>query len=207
MIKPSERGFTMIEMLIVLALVAVAMAIVVPSMSSLTGANLRSASREVNGAINESFSAASLSGKIHRLAVDLDKAQFRIEIQSSAAPSKETTNTRKFDEKHEGQDEIADQVRQVVGDRVFEPISDDLGTWTKLTSGIDFISFWMEPMRQKMTKGIGYLYFYPDGYTHLALIALGEKRSSGNTLTLRVQSLTGEVSVEEGDSDIPTGSK
>src|SRR5919197_943677 len=67
------HGFTLVELMIVLAVVAVLSAAVVPTVKSVTGANARAAAGELAGAARYLFDTAALRHETCRLVLDLDE--------------------------------------------------------------------------------------------------------------------------------------
>jgi len=73
------RGFTLIEMGVVLALLALAAAIAIPGANALTGAQLRSDTTRAAGMMREAYARAAITGKVHRVVFDLDGHGFWME--------------------------------------------------------------------------------------------------------------------------------
>lgn len=75
-----QRGFTLIEIIVVLAIVALASTLSVSGLRSLRRADLRSASAHLAGAIRYLFDRASTTGKIHRLVLDFNDGKYWAEV-------------------------------------------------------------------------------------------------------------------------------
>lgn len=76
---PYASGFTLIELGIVIGLLGIIMAIAIPSVNALTGAELRSNTAQIAGTIREGYARAAITGKTHRLVFDLDSGLFWLE--------------------------------------------------------------------------------------------------------------------------------
>jgi len=74
-----SRGFTLIEMGVVLGLLALALAIAVPSVNALTGARLRTSATMASGMMREAYARAAITGKVHRMVLDIDEGAFWLE--------------------------------------------------------------------------------------------------------------------------------
>ena len=66
-----ERGFTLIEVIVVLAIIGLIMGLGVRGMRSLAKSDLRESSAHLSGAMRYLFDRASTTGKIHRLVIDM----------------------------------------------------------------------------------------------------------------------------------------
>jgi len=77
-------GFTLIEMGVVLALLALVAAVAIPSVNALTGAKLRSTTAMVVGLTREAYARAAITGKVHRIVFDIDKGLFWLERTEEA---------------------------------------------------------------------------------------------------------------------------
>lgn len=75
----SGRGYTLIEIGVVIGLLAVLMAIVIPSVGALTGAQLRTSSNMMTGLVREAYARAAITGKPHRIVFDIDQGAFWLE--------------------------------------------------------------------------------------------------------------------------------
>ncbi len=77
--RPARAGFTLIELLAVLLVVGIILGLVLPRVSSVTRANLRSSVRLLSGTIRLTYNLAVLNKKNFRLAIDLDQQRYQIE--------------------------------------------------------------------------------------------------------------------------------
>src|SRR5678815_4476055 len=75
-----ERGFTLIEVMVVLAIIGLIMGLGVRGMRSLAKSDLRESSAHLSGAMRYLFDRASTTGKIHRLVIDMETNQYWAEV-------------------------------------------------------------------------------------------------------------------------------
>ena len=62
------------------------------------------------------------------------------------------------------------------------------------------VSVWTSHQRAKITDGLAYLYFFPQGYTERAQVTV---RQGNNVWTLLVSPLTGKTSIVDGEPEVP----
>ncbi len=79
----SLRGLTLIEVVVVLALVGVLLLAAVPSMRAVTGVDLKSASRELAASMRYVYDEASVRNVVMRVAYDLDNRTWWVEAADS----------------------------------------------------------------------------------------------------------------------------
>lgn len=68
-----ERGFTLIEAVIMVGVIAAVSAIAVPTIGNVSRADLRRASTQVSGNVRAAYDMAALSGQTYRLSFELSK--------------------------------------------------------------------------------------------------------------------------------------
>jgi len=77
--RPGARGFTLLEMMAVVAILALLFGLALPNLGVLGGANLRSQARELAGAIELARQRAVVTGTPHRVLLALEEGAFRVE--------------------------------------------------------------------------------------------------------------------------------
>jgi general secretion pathway protein H len=213
--RSAQRGLTLIEILIVAALVAIVTSAVVAGSMQLPSARLKRSATMIASAIKVGYTRATATSKSLRLVMDLD--QQKVWLEESDAPMlvqvKDTTGTG-------GADPVTDAERAaiVATDRVLKgPIvprpvfhavnaagfgdSDESRGRRGLQRGITFRSVQSAHDDTPRTTGRAYLYFWPGGLTERTSIQLriGDSIEEGRTLTLVVKSpLTGKVAIKGG---------
>jgi general secretion pathway protein H len=78
--RPRERGFTLIEIIIVLAIVGLIMSLGVSGLRSIARSDLRADATHLSGAMRFLFDRASTTGKTHRLVLDLEGGRYWAEV-------------------------------------------------------------------------------------------------------------------------------
>lgn len=197
-------GFTLIEILIVIALIGVLISISVPTLQSLGTSKLRADMVHVQGILREAFVLASLSGQNHRVVFDLNNQQYWVEVGAEQALVQQ--RQQKAKEKPKGgilgflngpedvQRQEKDELSLVYDE--FKPVSGRLGEKRKLSKGVEFFAVWTEHLKEKAKEGEVPIYFFSDGYAEKAYVTLGESNQSGQIRVLVLEPLTGETHME-----------
>ncbi len=201
--KKCYRGFTVLEILIGLLLVALLLAIAIPTFRSLTRVQLKETANQMLGLIRDTYSKATLSNKAHRIVFDMDASQYWVEVSNDQVRISEED-----DDSEEGgrlgifQNDDKDKDKKYATPPAFTPDEGDFGTKQKLPKGIRFWGFWADYMKERTRSGEAALYFFPDGYTQAAQITLSDDEAGEHVLTLVVEPLTGEVVIENSEPEI-----
>jgi general secretion pathway protein H len=201
-----QRGMTLIELSITLAIIALAVGVATLTLPNITHANLKSTAMKLAGSIRYAYDLAGRKNAAFRLALDLDQKAYWVESSSS-----EFVLVRDKEEVREGmikpEDQQREQSRRFVTRSMFEngdiwkpkgppTFAAFAGALTKkqfLPDGISFKGVWVVHQKERVTAGMAYLYCFPTGITERAAIYLTD--ASNNVFTLTVEPLTGHVAV------------
>jgi general secretion pathway protein H len=104
-----DDGFTLVEILVVLAIFGIVMALGMKGFRTLAKSDLRASSAHLSGAIRFLFDRASTTGKVHRLVIDLGDGKYWAEVSDDRfyVPHEAETEQelRKREDKEADQDE------------------------------------------------------------------------------------------------------
>lgn len=197
------RAVTMIEIMVVMAIIAVITGGVTFGSGMLGGAHLRESSTLVSSSVRYSFSRASAVSKSVRIVFDFtdnaiwveegDRLMFvrTNELSGGADP---VTDAEK----------IADQEK----DRFYKGPTAPKARFKisegqevrPLPKGIEFRSVQTSHDEQPKTEGRAYLYFWPGGRTEKAVVILRKKGSTEEdaAMSVTVSPLTGKPTIERG---------
>ncbi len=199
-------GFTLIEMLIVVAVIAVLAAAAVPAVSAVTGANARAAASELAGAARYLFETAALRHETCRLAIDLDRSAYWPECtkdRAFASREKSTDARREEDEaalEERFPDERDAEKRRLLARAKFGEYSDRLAKKRSLPGSARFSEVWSEHQREPFSKGLAYVYFYAQGQSEAARIPVVDGE---NVYSVVLQAFTGHARVVVGKPEVP----
>lgn len=214
----ATRGFTLLEIGIALVLLGLMIAVAVPSLNAVTGARMKESVNTMGGAIRDTYARTALLGRSTRLVLDMEQQAWWVEESEGVARVKpiklqaDRDGKLKLDERDQRLEDIEEDTTDLkeqakvslLTGPAFKPVDGDFGKPQKLPPEVRFKSVWIEHLDDKVSRGVAALYFYPGGFTEEGLITFTDDESGENTLTLSVQSLTGEVFVEKEEPRVPS---
>ena len=211
------RGFTLIEVMIAMALVALMVVAGIVGVRSLAKSDLRSTATRMAGAIRYLFDRASTTGRVHRLVLDFDAGKYWAEVTDDVfivAAGRETEESRKKEAekiaKEEEAQRLADEKDAFFGNQIpskylpkpFIPKRAKFGAFREmavkpitLRSSVMLADIYTPRLTEPLTEGKGYIYFFPMGMAEAAVIHLSDKKKE-TFYTRVVHPLTGRVSVK-----------
>jgi general secretion pathway protein H len=203
------RGFTLIEVLITVAVIGVMALAAAPAVNAFTGANARSSAAEIAGAYRYLFDTAALRHQTCRMVLDMDHQEWWAECTEAGPgnrrgqPVMGKDGTAEEDEaalaKGFSDEPDADKRRFLARARFAEFKDRQVGK-RRLKGGSAFEKIWTPRQRDPQTKGKAYVYFYPQGQGDRAQIPVAD---GGNAYTVVTQPLTGRARVVSGIPEVP----
>jgi general secretion pathway protein H len=203
-------GFTLVEVLIVVALMAILSGALIFGSGMLSSSRLRGATTLIGSAVRLGIARANTTGHPGRLALDLDNDRVLLEEATGSVMLREKKATAGGAEAATDAEQKAKQESDRILDgphaprATFHPVPSfaDSPQGRELGKGVDLAQVQTEHDEQPVTTGRAYIYFWPGGITERAHVQL--KRASGEeALTVIVSPLTGRTKVEKGLIDLP----
>lgn len=191
--RETENGFSLIELLVVVALMALIGAMAVPSISSVFKLSLGSTTRDIATTVRYAYNAAMMTKKVHRLVFDLKKHQYWVEVgpQNLLMDTEETKarreRARRFGSKRDEDQEAATSE--------FSLASYVTRKKTDLPRGVEFEDVTTEQSKDPITTGLAYTHFFPHGIIEQTVIHL--KDTSNHKATLVIAPIVGRTKVLE----------
>lgn len=186
-----SAGFTLLEILIVIALMALVMSFAIPQFGAAVKINLSNGSRELANIIRATHDEAVLKGQVHRLAIDIDKNEYWVEagdrkfLMRSADQEEEE---RRLDERRS--EEEKEQKKP--------PFALAQGVTRKkkaLPTGVSFSDVLNSRSQEPVKGGVVYAHFFPHGFVEKLIVHLKDNYNRENTLI--VNSVTGKSKLYE----------
>ncbi|MSP59013.1 MAG: type II secretion system protein [Myxococcales bacterium] len=211
----SPRGFTLIEIMLVLAIVGAAMGVAVVSFRAVDRATARSNSSRLAAAIRYVYDRAVTTGGYYRIVLDLtankywaersdDRFYLAREPEKSSrgrAPDEEAKEKKLKEDEDRAKQQVTGLAKELLPPPAprrarFQAFTDS--TLPKIDlKGCKLRDVLTRRQRDPYTEGKAYLYFFPDGHTERALIHIED--TNGDVYSLSVHPLTGRVTLKSGD--------
>jgi len=201
-----ESGITLIEFVVVIAIMAFVMGVSIMSLNNVTASDMRSASTQVSSALRYLYNYAALTSRYCRFGIHLQENSYSVECSDTPFYLKKTKlsvvgqEVKKEDEEErekegEGLGLFVDQNQAIFKERKaeFVELRSRFMKSSKLAGGIYFDSLVVSHITDRVFKGNEYIYFFPGGQTENAYIYLSDQKQ--NIYTVRVFSLSGRVEV------------
>jgi general secretion pathway protein H len=208
------RGLTLIEIMVVVAIMALLMGAAVMSTRSIGRGGLRSTATQLSACIRYCYDRSITTNAYYRIVLDFDHNTFWAERSDdkmllSHDKEKAPGKGEAFDQ--EAADKLRDEKLNSEAERIkergnslginldppptskrakFQTFTDAAVKQVQLTNGVQLFDAYTPRQREPYKKGRAYLYFFPDGHTERALVRLSR---GDDFYSLLVSPLTGAV--------------
>ncbi|MGD8607808.1 MAG: prepilin-type N-terminal cleavage/methylation domain-containing protein [Myxococcales bacterium] len=199
-----NRGFTLIEVILVVAIIAVVVTGATFGLGAVTRTRLRSASFKVMSAARFAYSRAITQGTTTRLRFDFDKDTMAVE--ETETPVTLATDLQLESDAGDAVDpwdlarsRLEKPLKPAPPTSPFHPIATESGkvidryTAHPVGDGISIEALITPHETEKRTSGEGSIYFFPGGFTEHAVVQLGD--SSDTIYSVEIHSLTGDAQI------------
>lgn len=208
-----QRGLTLIEVAIALAIMGLLAVLSVVSINAVTHSELRSTAIRLSGAIRHSYDLAIMRHRTQRIAIDLDKGVFWLDFTESpfhlgaerlegesggSADEGGAVKARDFDFSDEDDPEV--KIALLAGAAAKFTKDETLGDPVQLDGDLKFSRVWTGHQEEAFREGSAFLHFFPAGFTEPALIELTDGDAF---ITLEVSPLTGKVRMHHEEMKVP----
>jgi general secretion pathway protein H len=194
----TARGFTLIELVIVISLIALLAGLAAPAIGSVTGANAKKAAGELAGAMRYLYDTAALRHATCRMALDLDTRAWWAECAPGdvAITRGPEEDDRELARRFSGEKNA--ELRRLLAKTEFGAFKDRLVDRRELPGRTAFGKIRVEG-RRDAEGGTVYVHFFPGGQAQRAFVQVVD---GNNRFTIVVEPFTGRARVVVGDVEV-----
>jgi prepilin-type N-terminal cleavage/methylation domain-containing protein len=189
-LEPQTDGFTLIEVLIVVFIIALVSVLILPSVTSYFQLSLSATGREMSSTIKEAYNSSVITGRVYRMVYDFKAESYWVE----SAPAGVLLDTKESKEKEERRKRYA-SINEAPPPSAFS--MDKLITRNKvsLPTGVVFEDIITQQSKDPITEGLAYTHFFPHGPTEQTIIHI--KDNSNHKASLVITALIGHTDLYE----------
>lgn len=192
--KTNDEGFSLVELLVVVALMALIGTMAIPSISSVFKLSLGSTTRDIATTVRHAYNAALMTKKVHRLVFDLKEHRYWVEV----GPQQLLMDTEESRARSERIRKFASPTED--DDKKENAPSFSLASYVtrkknELPRGVQFEDVTTEQTKEPITEGFAYTHFFPHGIIEQTVIHLMD--TSNHKATLVVAPIVGRTKVIE----------
>lgn len=188
----NKRGFSLIEMLVVIGIIALIMGVAMPTVSSYFQLSLNSATRDLATVIKEAYNSAVITGKVSRLVYNFKEQSYWVETGPPDALL-DTKETLEKEERRKKFSRLSDS-----GSSSKQSFSMDTTITRKklsLPRGVTFEDVITQQSNDPIVGGTAYTHFFPHGLTEQTIIHLTDQ--SKHHISLVITPLIGNTELYE----------
>ena len=192
----NNKGFTLIEILIVIVLVALLSAVAIPTFSRIFTVTIEEFNSEFSGILREARDRALLRGSVVRVQINIDDQWYSVAegpnsllLPSEAELEKKSRDSKPADDKEKKSDPFRP---------LKEIISSKDGT-KKIPSGLKISEIISPRFKRPSTEGLVDIYFFPHGVSEPIIFHVEDQEKNQSSITLNP--ITGKTKLEKGFKD------
>lgn len=180
-----DGGFSLIELIVVVALISLISVFALPSITSYFQVSINSATRELASTVKETYNSAVITGKVHRLAYDLKSNSYWAESAKGdvLVDTKETLEKAERRKRMSKSDEAPASAFELEKTVTRRKIS--------LPRGVLIEDVITQQSKEPIIDGMAYTHIFPHGITEQTMIHL--KDTSNHRATLVLTPLIGQT--------------
>ena len=171
-----------------MAIIALIMAIALPSVMSYFRVSINSAVREMASTIKETYNSAVVTGKVHRLVYDFKEKDYWVE----SGPATALLDTKESREKEERKRRFS-KLSDAPPPSPFGMESSVTRRKIKLPAGVTFEDVLTMQSKDPITEGTAYTHFFPHGMTEQTIVHLMDE--SHHHVSLVISPIVGTTDV------------
>jgi general secretion pathway protein H len=182
-----ESGFSLIELIVVIAIIVLISIFAIPGLSSYFQLSLNSATRDIASSIKEAYNATVVSRRVHRLVFDLEKNEFWVE----SGPANLLLDTKESRDKEERRKKLSTAIGTGSEESAFQMEKSITRKKVSLPRGVVFEDVITQQSTEPLTSGKAFSHFFPNGLSEQTIIHLTDQ--SKHRITLAISPLLGQT--------------
>lgn len=191
-VSAHRAGFTLLEIMAVVAIFALVAGIAMPNFSRLQTRRLNSSAKELVAQIEFARQRAIVTGVPHRLTIDIDGAGYRIEWLGRAEPGEiDAQSSEDYESTFEDYGQPLDLSAPRGEERGFEPLTGLSGRFTWLDDSLIFAG--VETTGGWVDHGESFIGFERDGSADPTSIVI--EHEAGPSVTLEILPLSSTIRI------------
>ncbi len=191
-LRRTPSGFTLVELAIVIAVMALLAAAAGPALGAMTGADARKGAGEIAGSMRWLFDSASVRHATCRLALDPAERAFWAEC----APGRETISASAEKDREERTLEEAELLKATGEPAGFKPFDDPVVRRRVLPGNAIFQAVKVDGRDAIGEEGkTAFIHFFPGGRAQSARVTIAD---GDHVYTIRLEPFTGRARVTAG---------
>lgn len=199
----SLRGFSLLELMVVLVLMGGLVALVVPSIRAVVGLDLRAEITKMAGLASEVYALAAISGKTHRIVFDLDENRYF--VQESVADAGEIRPELGYedlmkDHLEKSKSKESDSAKAYLP--TFKEVTGHLADKIDMPKDALIYGAWTEGMTEVARSGQVSIYFFSGGYTQTSFVSIALRSDEEDSaLYFSLNPLTAAITINQGEPE------
>lgn len=195
--RGSENGFSLVELMVVVALMALIGTMAIPSISNVFKISLGSTTRDLATTVRYAYNAAMMTKKVHRLVYDLKEEKYWVEVgpQNMLMETEETRAKSERASKFFSKIDEEELKKKKAAESNFSLATYVTRKKNELPRGVEFEDVKTEQAKAPFTEGVVYTHFFPHGIIEQTVIHL--KDTSNHHSTLIIAPTVGRTKVIE----------
>jgi hypothetical protein len=187
---------TLIELLLVIALLAMIATSVVPNLGRVFRVGVQASMRQFGSLVRYTYDQSILTGRIHRILLDLDTQRWEVQIANPGLLPLEKTEEQLRGRDTPDDDEI--KKRAAENEKAFKPVGGRLVAAIPKGVRLVRVSSWRFGGKDRpVDKGQVYIYAYPSGFVDDAQVVLAEEgKDQIQRFEINIEPLTGRIRSE-----------
>lgn len=195
-------GLTLVEIIVVLAIMAGMMSVALFAVGSITNSRLDGEALRISGALRLVYGRAAINGIRYQVVFDIDSNSYRVECTDGDVPVAEDPDETEQTSRRDDRDDEADPFGLGRTAPSFDDCSEDLLRQREVRSGVKIARVLTSHNDEPVESGEVTIGFFPNGFVERSIIWLSNESGTA-FMTLFVEPMSGRVRIFAGDHEVP----